>query len=308
MATGGGNNVLSVTSLGFSNNNYYFGAFGTAATPTTLTINTPFTGNGFTYLSTSAVGGTIVVAGQNNFNGGALTIAGNVQLGIDNWMGTIASPTFLSPNGIAISGTLDLNGHPLVVPIMTNNPFAGSGTITNTSLTPATLTFQGETPGGNNNFSNAPFVGNINNGASSTAVVKTGPQAMLLAGGGNFSGGLNVLNGALVLGSDTAQGGNTTVNLGDTSSANGVENAALLFGTAATFGMPGLYYPSTLNINVQAGNSGIATIGVDTGNQNGFATTFNGSVTLGKNAYITGDFNERTSGRLSPLAACAIQQ
>ena len=291
----GGSNVLTLSS-GYGNTPI----FEVLGSNTTLTSNTPFTGNGFLYISGN---GTFIMNAAENQNGGALIIAGGTfRVGIDNLM-----TGFTNPGGITVAGTLDLNGHNLVTPIMTGNTFGGAGIITNSTSTPVTLTFQGETPGNNNNFNNAPFVGNINDGAvaGGMTVTKTGPTAMFLAGGGTYSGGLNVLNGPLVLGSDTAQGA-STINLGDTSGSN---NAALLFGSPGLFGMPGLFKPSTININIRSGSSGIATFGLDLGivsNVSSAATsvTFDGSVAVGKNAYITGAFDERVSG--APLTAATL--
>lgn len=292
-AANGGDN--SFTATGGLNANAVFHVMGAA---TTLTVNTPITGNGFVYVSGN---GTLVMNAAENQNGGALVVGGTLKVGVDNFMAN-----FVNPNGIAVAGTLDLNGHNLVTPVMTNNTFAGAGTITNTAATPVTLTFQGETPGGNNNYNNAPFVGNINGGAN-LAVLKTGTQAMLLAGGGNFSGGLTVAGGSLVLGSDTAQGANISVTIGDTVDTNNT-NAALLFvpnTTGTSFGMIGFLKPVTVGVNIlptATGGTGVATFGVGTAQTSSFAAlTYNGAVTLGKNAFITGAFDERVAG--APLTA-----
>ncbi len=281
---------------------------------TTLTLTKPF-GGSFTLQGN----GTLISTASNN-NIGNSFITGTLRTA--NTTGTNWFNATSALGQIILPGTIDVNGRDLVFPIINGNGFGGAGTIT-TSVTNAvtpgnvtTLTFQGGAVGN-------PFVGNFNDGptvgpnSAKIAVVlnsaltsSTNTNAtLLLAGGGTYSGGLSVVSGNLVLGSDTAQGGNTVVNLGGTSASS-----ALLFTAYSqfeTFNTPGLFKPSTLGITVLPGTTGNATFGLDIGNQTPGEVVYDGAVTLNAPAYISGQFDEQvtttTAGVVnpSPLSAAA---
>ena len=192
---------------------------------------------------------------------------------------------------IGSNGTLDLNGHNSSI-FTSNNGFEGGGTITTTGGA-AVLTLTANQQG--------LFYGNFNDGAGSTGVLtvrySNANNGIVLGGGGTFSGGLYVAAGAIELGSDTAQG-LSNVFIGDNTGSGTASNAALLFGASET--AQGLLKPSTISLAVEAGGAGTATFGI--GANAADSTIFNGSVALGKNAFITGNMNFQSLANSATVA------
>jgi fibronectin-binding autotransporter adhesin len=158
------------------------------------TTNYTFSGGGKitgTTGLTKTGAGTLTLALVNDYTGATTIANGTVQLAVPD-----ALPAGASSPELTLNGTLNLNANN-----QTLNGITGNGTIDNTTETLATLTFNGSSTG-------STFSGLIQNsgGAASLKLAKTGTGIQTLTGNNTFSGGLNINNGLLQLGSDNALG------------------------------------------------------------------------------------------------------
>jgi fibronectin-binding autotransporter adhesin len=120
--------------------------------------------------------GTLTLT-RNNIYGGATNVAsGTLQAGL--------SGAFSAASAFTVTSVLDLNGFNNTI-----GSLSGSGTVTNSSLTTATLTV--------GNVAATTFSGVINNGNSVLALTKVGAGTLTLNGTTTYSGATNITAGVL---------------------------------------------------------------------------------------------------------------
>jgi len=251
------------------------------------------------YALSKAGDGTLTLSGANTFTGGLTIKAGTVSLttstsaGGGTGTGTITlGNSTASSDAVTLKGDTRTFANPIVLADIANH----TGTIT--ISTTGNATFSGAISGTNDltltevssnalTLSNASInnAGTITNtgvgtgvttisgvmGASVTGVVQNSATSNLKFSGinSNFSGGVIIKAGTLVLGNSTASAGTGTITIGD---STGTANAILRNDNSIT-------YPNT--ITVATGSSGTATI------SSAAAATYSGAVTLNKNLTLT---------------------
>jgi fibronectin-binding autotransporter adhesin len=190
-----GNSVIfNDTLTGTSNVNIAAPVLPSSIVVSNVTTSYAFAGSGKISGTTGLTkdgAGTLILGVANDYTGATTIGAGTVQLGIAH-----AIPTNSSSPTLVLNGTLDLNGNDQTI-----NGFTGSGTINNTTPTVATLFFNGASGG-------STFSGLIQNsgGDGALKLAKIGTGIQTLSGNNTFSGGVNINNGTLQLGSDNALG------------------------------------------------------------------------------------------------------
>jgi fibronectin-binding autotransporter adhesin len=189
------NRIGSLAGTGAVTNDGSVGAVLTAGDGSPSIIFSGVLEDGTHSLGLTKVGtGTLVLSGANTYSGGTTVSVGTLQAG---------SMTGFSPiSSFTVNSTLDLNGFSNQV-----GSLAGSGTVTNSSATPATLTAGG-------NGTNTVFGGTLADGARSLGLTKTGTGTLTLAGSDTYTGSTTISAGTLQAGSTTglSQGSAFTVN------------------------------------------------------------------------------------------------
>ena len=211
------NSVLDLD--GFSNSVGSLAGSGTvtnsSGTPATLTAggdgsNTTFSGtltNGPGGLGLTKTGiGTLILSGSNTYSEGTTISAGTLQAG---------SVTALSASSaFTVNSVLDLDGFSNSV-----GSLEGSGTVTNSGGTPATLTAGGD-------GSSTTFSGTLTNGSGSLGLTKTGIGTLVLSGSSNtYSGETTVSAGTLRAGSLTAFSVNSAFTVNSVLDLDGFSNS-----------------------------------------------------------------------------------
>ncbi|MBX9861063.1 MAG: autotransporter-associated beta strand repeat-containing protein, partial [Sphingomonas sp.] len=143
--------------------------------------------------------GTLTLSGTNTYTGATLVATGTLRAGSTSAFGSN------SATNLGGTGFLDLGGFSNAVGSLT-----GAGTVTNSGGSAATLT-----AGGNN--TSTTFSGVIQDGASATALTKTGTGTLTLTGINTFTGGTTVNVGTLTLPTPSSTGiirGALTINSG----------------------------------------------------------------------------------------------
>jgi autotransporter-associated beta strand protein len=220
--------------------------------------------------------GTLTLSGSNTFSGATTIAQGTLSMGSD---------TGLSPHStltVDNAGALDLNGHTIAI-----DGLAGTGSITNNSATPVTLTTGAS--GGSGTFG-----GTLDDGTGVIALVKTGAGTVTLTHVNSYSGGTTVTGGLLAITSYGALGaipaaptpGNLVINGGGISATNTFEinaNRGIAVGPAAGSGSGILdaALNQTLTYNGIIANNGSGTGGLE--------KTGLGTVTLGGINTYSGD-------------------
>jgi fibronectin-binding autotransporter adhesin len=147
-------------------------------------------GGGLTKVGTS----TLTLSGVNTYTGGTLVSAGTLQAG--------ATTGFSSSSAFTVNSVLDLAGFSDTV-----GSLAGSGNVTNSGASSATLSAGGD-------GTSTAFGGTLTDGASSLGLTKTGAGTLKVSGGNTYTGGTTVSGGTLQAGSTTgfSSGSAFTVN------------------------------------------------------------------------------------------------
>ena len=232
-------------------------------------------GTGSTGLTKTGTG-ILTLSGNNTF-GGATTIAqGTLSMGSTSGLSSHSTLT------IGNAGALDLNGQ-----VITIDGLAGTGSITNNSSTPVSLTTGAS--GGSGTFG-----GTINDGSGVIALAKTGAGTVTLTHVNSYSGGTTVTGGLLGITSYGALGaipgsptpGNVVLNGGGISASNTFEidskrGIAVGPATGSGVGMLDAALNQTLTYNGVIANNG--------GGSGGLTKTGSGTVTLGGVNTYTGD-------------------
>ena len=190
------NSAYTVASGATLNLNGFTNAIGSLAGSGTVTNST-----GAATLTTQGNGSSTLFSGTLQNGGGTLALiksgAGTLTLsGISTYSGATTvsvgtlkagSTTAFSANSdFTVGSTLDLNGFSNSV-----GSLAGSGTITNSSATPVTLT-----AGGDNNASTT-FSGVLNDGTGTLGLNKTGTGTLILTGTNTYTNTTTVSAGQL---------------------------------------------------------------------------------------------------------------
>ncbi len=220
--------------------------------------------------------GTLTLSGNNTFSGATTISQGTLSMGSNTGLSASSTLTIANP------GALDLNGRFIAI-----DGLAGTGSITNNSATPVSLT-TGASGG------SGIFGGTINDGAGVIALAKTGAGSVTLSNVNSYSGGTTVTGGQLVITANAALGAipatatpaNIVLNGGAISASNTLEIAAtrgIAVGPASGSGTGTLdaAINQTLTYNGIIANNGAGT---------GYlAKTGPGTVTLGGVNTYTGD-------------------
>ena len=120
--------------------------------------------------------GTLTLTGNNTYSGATNVDSGTLQAGL--------SGAFSATSAFNVTSVLDLNGFNNTI-----GSLSGSGTVTNSSLTTATLTV--------GNVASTTFSGAINNGNSVLALTKVGTGTLTLTGTSTYGGATNINAGVL---------------------------------------------------------------------------------------------------------------
>lgn len=128
--------------------------------------------------------GTLLLTGTSTYTGDTNVTAGTLMLG--------SAATLSASSDVVLAGTLDLDGNSNTI-----GSLAGTGTVTDSSATAATLTT-------NKDNASTAFSGTIADGAGSVSLVKVGTGTLTLSGHNTFSGTATVSAGTLQYGSATA--------------------------------------------------------------------------------------------------------
>ena len=211
--------------------------------------------------------GTLIVAGSNNYSGGATVIGGTLKLG-----NSAALPLngALAANG----GTLDLAGYSVTAP-----SFSGAnGTVTNSGGALATLAV--------NQSINTSFNGTLTDGTGKLALSKSGAGILTLGSASTYSGGTTIAAGVLQVGNAAALGtGNLAVNGGTLDMAGVGATVASLSGASGVVTNNAAGTLATLSVNQSAGTVFNGAIN-DGAGQAGLYKTGPGTLTLNNtNAY-----------------------
>ena len=143
------------------------------ATAGSITFNGVISGSGGLILASNS-GSTMTFGAANTYTGSTTITSGTLLNGVQN-----AVP---SNSNLIVNDTYDLNGFGQ---LLTN--FSGSGTITNSSGTAATLTIN------NFNFFSGTLAGNLG-----LTVDGSGSGSIILFGSNSYTGGTNIINGGFV--------------------------------------------------------------------------------------------------------------
>ena len=147
---------------------------------------------------TESNGGTTVLNDANTYGGGTTVSGGVLQLGNAGALGS---------GGLIVNGgSLDLSGNTVSVPSF-GSGFSNAGVVTNNGAFSAVFTV--------NQSTGTAYHGQINDGQSTVALVKTGSGTIALLGADNYSGGTTLQSGGINVGNVNALGnGGLTVNGG----------------------------------------------------------------------------------------------
>ena len=241
----------------------------------TITDNSP---TGVLALEVSS--GQLLLASNNTYAGGTTVNGGTLQLGVSN-----ALPT--SGNITALSGVMDLGG--------------------NSQTTAGTVSFQGATV---QNGSLTSTVAAFDAQSGTISAILAGPVALNKSTGGTvllsspssgYTGGTNILAGALQLGSANAlpTGGNITVYSGAALDLGGVSQSTS--GVVSIQG--GTIQDGTLNVTGTAVDGQSGTITANLTGSAGLNASTNGTLVLGGSDTYTG--NTVVSNGLLQLGSAA---
>ena len=183
--------------------------------------------------------GTTTLTGANSYSGATTINAGTLAGGAANTFSANSAFT------IKAGATLDLGGFNQAI-----GSLAGAGTVTNSGAgSPAALT-----TGGDNTSS--VFSGVVRNGASATALTKTGTGTLTLSGLDTYTGATTVNGGTLDVEGSIASSSLTTVNANATLTGGGTVGATTISAGgsfAPGSGVPGSSMTVAGNLAFQSG-------------------------------------------------------
>jgi autotransporter-associated beta strand protein len=168
----------------------------------TITVANAISGTG---ALTQTGTGTTILAGTNSYGGATTVSGGTLKAG--------STTAFSQNSDFTVTTMLDLGGFNNAV-----NSLSGSGTVTNSGASPASLSLAGN--------AGTSFSGTIQDGSQSLALTLTGGGTLILSGSNSYSGTTTISSGVLQIGN-----GGTGGTLG---SGNVVNNAGLVFDRSDT--------------------------------------------------------------------------
>jgi autotransporter-associated beta strand protein len=270
-------NSLSYTVSGQAVNFNASGLTNNAGAGKTISISNNLGGPGAQLQQLGA--STLILSGTNTYTGATTVSAGTLKAG--------STGAFSTSSAFTVNSTLDLGGFNSLIASLSGS---GSGIVTNSGGSAATLT-----AGGDN--TSTTFAGVIQDGASTTALEKSGGGTMTLTGNNSYTGATTIGAGTLALTGTGSIAASTQVNLINSGTTFDIS------GTTAGASIVSLKGVSGSNVNL-----GAQTLTVTNGNAldiyygaiggSGGLTATGGFAMLGGTNTYTGVTNITTTGEL----------
>jgi autotransporter-associated beta strand protein len=270
-------NSLSYTVSGQAVNFNASGLTNNASAGKTISISNNLGGPGAQLQQLGA--STLILSGTNTYTGATTVSAGTLKAG--------STGAFSTSSAFTVNSTLDLGGFNSLIASLSGG---GSGIVTNSGGSAATLTAGGD------NTSTA-FAGVIQDGASTTALEKSGGGTMTLTGNNSYTGATTIGAGTLALTGTGSIAASTQVNLINSGTTFDIS------GTTAGASIVSLKGVSGSNVNL-----GAQTLTITNGNAldiyygaiggSGGLTATGGFAMLGGTNTYTGVTNITTTGEL----------
>lgn len=210
--------------------------------------------------------GTLLLTGTNTYTGDTAIAAGTLQLG---------SATALSGSSdVVVTGTLDLDGNSNTI-----GSLAGTGTVTNSAATAATL-------GTNKDSASTTFSGVIADGAGSVSLAKLGSGTLVLSGSNTYSGSTTVTTGTLAYGAVSALPSTTDVTVTGTAKLDLAGYSVTIGSLAGTGGVEDSGAAATLTTNGDNASTTFSGVAADLSGPLSLVKAGSGTLTLsGTNTY-----------------------
>ena len=278
-------NSLSYTVSGQAVNFNASGLTNNAGAGKTISISNNLGGPGAQLQQLGA--STLILSGTNSYTGATTVSAGTLKAGSTGALSTSSAFT--------VNSTLDLGGFNSLIASLGGG---GGGIVTNSGGSAATLT-----AGGDN--TSTTFAGVIQDGASTTALEKSGGGTMTLTGTNSYTGATTIGAGTLALTGTGSIAASTQVNLINSGTTFDIS------GTTAGASIVALKGVSGSNVNLGAktltitnGNTSEIYFGT-IGGSGGLTVTGGFALLGGTNAY-TGVTNIATGGDLALNGTASI--
>jgi autotransporter-associated beta strand protein len=270
-------NSQSYTITGQAINFNTTGLTNNASAGQTISISNNLGGSGAQLQQLGA--STLILGGTNTYTGATTVSAGTLKAG--------STGAFSSSSAFTVNSTLDLGGFNSLIASLAGN---GSGIVTNSGGSAATLT-----TGGNN--TSTAFSGVIQDGTSSTALIKSGSGILTLSGANTYTGATTIGAGTVALTGTGSIAASSGVNLSNPGTTFDIS------GTTAGASIVSLSGISSSNVNL-----GTKTLTITNGNAldiyygaiggSGGLTATGGFAMLGGANTYTGVTNITTTGEL----------
>jgi autotransporter-associated beta strand protein len=219
-------NSLSYTITGQAINFNATGLTNNASAGQTISISNNLGGPGAQLQQLGA--STLTLSGTNTYTGATTVSAGTLKAG--------STGAFSSSSAFTVNSTLDLGGFNSLIASLSGG---GGGIVTNSGGSAATLT-----AGGDN--TSTTFAGVIQDGASTTALDKSGGGTMTLTGANSYTGVTTIAAGTVALTGTGSIAASTQVNLSNTGTTFDIS------GTTAGASIVSLKGVSGSNVNLGA--------------------------------------------------------
>lgn len=205
--------------------------------------------------------GTLALTGTNTFSGNTNVNAGTLLLG--------STTAISNSSNVIVLGTLDLDGLTHTI-----GSLAGSGTVTNSNATAATLSTNADN-------ASTTFSGVIQDGAGTTGLTKLGSGILTLTGHNTYTGATGVSAGTLQVGAANAIPSATDV-VGSSSGTLDLNGYSITIGSLAGTGkVLDSGAPATLTSNADNASTAYTGIISDGSGPLSLVKTGTGTLTLG---------------------------
>jgi autotransporter-associated beta strand protein len=258
--------------------NFSAGLTNNASAGQTISISNNLGGSGAQLQQLGA--STLILGGTNTYTGATTVSAGTLKAG--------STGAFSSSSAFTVNSTLDLGGFNSLIASLSGS---GSGIVTNSGGSNATLTAGGD-------GTSTAFAGVIRDGASTTALDKSGGGTLTLTGTNSYSGATTIGAGTLALtgtGSIAASSQVNLINSGVTFDISGTTAGASIVSLKGVSGSNVSLGTQTLTIT--NGNALDIYYGA-IGGSGGLTATGGFAMLGGVNTY-TGATNITTTGELA---------